>query len=680
MTIRRLLAVVTILLAVAFGYAGASSAQSSSLHPYDSANLDKSCKPCDDFAQFAGGGWKKDHPIPPEHSGWGSFVIVAEENQKKMKSILEASAANTQSAAGSNDQKIGDFYASCMDTAAIDSQQSRPIQSALAEIQSIKAKDDLPAVVARLHSFGVDAFFAFASTPDFKNSSSIIAEADQAGLGLPDRDYYTRTDADSKSILEKYLAHVTRMFALLGDSQEKSSAEAKTVLAIETGLANGSLTNVELRNPEIQYHIVDISGLKALTPHFAWPAYFSAASHPEFTTINAAQPAFFKALDQQLASRSLDDLRTYLRWRLVDRMAPFLSTPFETENFEFGGKILTGTKELPDRWKRCSRSIDQNLGQALGQLYVQKYFPPDAKTRMLDMVHELMTALRQDIPTLDWMGPETKKAALAKLDAFGMKIGYPDKWRDYSALKIDRGPYADNIIRAAAFETTRDLNKIGKPRDLAEWFATPITVDAYYSGQRNEIVFPAGILQPPFFDTQRDDAYNYGAIGAVIGHEITHGFDDEGAKFDPKGNLKNWWAPDDLKNFQVRGECVADQFSSYVVSGDLHENGKLVEGESIADLGGLAIAYAAYQHHIQSKPTVDDGSGFTPAQRFFLGYAQVWMFNLRPETEKLYANTNPHALPRFRTNGPLSNMAAFAAAFGCKKGDPMIRERACKIW
>lgn len=680
MGVRRLAAVLTFLFGVAVVYVGSSSAQKGSLHPYDSANLDKSCKPCDDFAQFAGGGWKKSHPIPPEHSGWGSFVIVAEENQKKMKGILEASAANRQSLPGSNDQKIGDFYASCINTAAVDSEGWKPIQSAVTEIQSLKSKEELPELIARLHSFGVDAFFAFASTPDFKNSSSIIAEADQSGLGLPDRDYYTRSDAESKALRDKYVSHVAHMFTLLGDSQEKSSAEATTVLEIETSLANGSLTNVELRNPEIQYHILDGSGLKSLTPHFTWPAYFKAAGHPEFASINAAQPGFFKAMDEQLAARSLDELKTYLRWRLVDRMAPFLSAPFDTEHFEFSGKTLTGAEEMPERWKRCSRSIDQNLGQALGQLYVQKYFPPDAKARMLDMVHNLMAALRQDIPTLQWMGPETKKAAIAKLNAFGVKIGYPDKWRDYSALKIDRGSYASNVMRAAAFETARDLNKVGKPRDLAEWFATPITVDAFYSGQRNEIVFPAGILQPPFFDTERDDAYNYGAIGAVIGHEITHGFDDEGAKFDPQGNLRNWWAPDDLKNFQARGECVADQFSSYVVSGDLHENGKLVEGESIADLGGLAIAYAAYQHHIQSKQPADDGSGFNPAQRFFLGFAQVWMFNLRPETEKLYANTNPHALPRFRTNGPLSNMAEFAAAFGCKKGDPMVREKVCKIW
>lgn len=682
MAVRRLLAVLTLLFATAVLYIAGStaSARSSSLRPYDSANLDKTCKPCDDFAQFAGGGWRKSHPIPSEYPVWGSFLILGDENQKKMRAILEAAAENKQSAPGSNDQKIGDFYASCIDTVVVDSEGTKPLQPALDEIASLKSKEELAAPIAHLHEWGVHALFDFGSTPDFKDSSKIIAEADQSGLGLPDRDYYTRTDEESKALRQKYANHIARMLTLLGDSPEKASAEAKVILQIETQLAVASMTNVELRSPETQYHILDLTGLKQLTPHFSWPTYFKAAGHAEFSSINVAQPAFFKAMDEEIASRSLEDWKTYLRWHLVDRMAPSLSAPFVTEDFDFSSKTLTGAKDMPERWKRCSRSVDRNLGQALGQLYVRKYFSADAKARMLDMVHDLTAALREDIPTLAWMGPETKKAAIAKLDAFGVKIGYPDKWLDYSALKIERGSHAANVGRAYAFETARDLNKVGKPRDLSEWQISPITVDAFYSGQRNEIVFPAGILQPPFFDTQRDDAYNYGAIGAVIGHEITHGFDDQGAKFDPQGNLRNWWAQDDLKNFQERGQCVADQFSGYMVAGDLHENGKLVEGESIADLGGLAIAYAAYQKHMQLKPPVDDGSGFTPAQRFFLGFAQVWTFNARAEFEKLQANTDPHALPRFRSNGPLSNMTEFAAAFACKKGDPMVRQNACRIW
>jgi putative endopeptidase len=681
MAVRRFLAILTLLVGVAVLYLAdvTSSAPHGFLRPYDSANLDRSCKPCDDFAQFAGGGWQKTHPIPPEYSSWGSFFIVMDENQKRLKSILEA-AQNTAAPRSSNEQKIGDYYASCMDIAGNDAQGAKPIQESLDAIASMANKEDLPSLTARLHANGVHAFFDFASTLDYQDSSKVIAEADQGGLGLPDRDYYTRTDAESKALRDKYVAHVAKLFVLLGDSSEKASAGANTVLAMETRLANASLTNVEARNPEIQYHILDLAKLKALTPHFSWPAYFQAAGHPEFTSINAAQPGFFKAMDAEIAARPLGDLKTYLRWRLIDRMAPFLSTPFLVEDFDFEDKTLTGATEILPRWKFCSRSVDRNLGEAVGQLYVQKYFSADAKARMLEMVHELTAALREDIPTLSWMGPQTKQAAIAKLDAFGVKIGYPDKWRDYSALTIDRAPYALNVMRAAAFETARDLNKVGKPLDRSEWFISPVTVDAFNSGQRNEIVFPAGILQPPFFDTRRDDAYNYGAIGAVIGHEITHGFDDQGAKFDPQGNLRNWWAPDDLKNFQERGQCVADQFSGYVVEGDLHQNGKLVEGESIADLGGLAIAYAAYQHHIQSKPPVDDGSGFTPVQRFFLGFAQVWMFNVRPAAARLSANTNPHALPKFRTNGPLSNMAEFASAFGCHKGDAMVREKVCKIW
>ena len=658
-----------------------TNAQDQSKHSYDPANLDRSCKPCDDFNEFASGSWLKSHPIPPEYPLWGSFITVIDENQKKLKSLLETAAQNTAAAPGSVEQKIGDFYSTCIDTSVANGQGAKPIESALREIAALKTKDDLPVLTARLHFWRVRPFFLFSSQQDLKDSTKVIGEADQGGLGLPDRDYYTRSDPDSQALREKYAAHVTKMFSLLGDSAEQAAYEAKAVMAIESALAAASLTNVELRNPDLLYHIHSLSALAELTPHFSWTAYFQAAGHPELREINVSEPTFFKTLDAQIAGHSLDDWKAYLRWNLVSRTAPYLSEPFVNEDFDFNERILSGTKEPSPRWKICSRAADRYLGEALGRLYVQKFFPPEAKARMQEMVRELMDALRADIPTLSWMGAETKKAAIAKLDAFGVKIAYPDKWRDYSALAIDRGPYVLNVMRATDFLTRRDLNKIGKPVDRSEWDLSPTTVDAFNNGQMNEIVFPAGILQPPFFDFSRDDAYNYGAIGAVIGHEITHGFDDQGARFDPHGNLRNWWAPDDLKNFQARGQCVADQFSGYVVEGDLHENGKLVEGESIADLGGLAIAYAAYQKHLAKKPAVaDDGSGFSPTQRFFLGYAQVWAVNVRPETAKLMANTNPHALPRFRTNGPLSNMAQFAKAFGCKKGEPMVRENACKIW
>jgi putative endopeptidase len=652
----------------------------SSSHGYDPANLDKTCRPCDDFFQFANGGWLKDNPIPAEYPAWGSFVMLADENQKQLRTILDSATADKSASPGSNEQKIGDFYSSCMDTTAIDAHGDKPLSPLFAQIDQLKDRESISPLIARLHAQGVGGYFVFASTQDLKDSTKVIGEADQAGLGLPDRDYYTRTDADSRKLREEYIEHVAKMFTLLGDSSERSAAEAKTVLDIETSLANASMTNVELRNPEIQYHIMNLSQLGGLTPHFAWNVYFQAAGHPELTQINIGQPQFFKEMDKQLALRPLDDWKTYLRWHLIHGTAQFLSDPFVQENFNFNVRILTGTQELRPRWKRCADTTDHYLGEALGQLYVRKYFPPEAKARALEMVHNLIAALQDDIPTLSWMGPETKKAAIAKLEAFGVKIGYPDKWRDYSSLKIDRGPYVSNVVRAAQFETARDLNKIGKPVDRTEWGMTPPTVDAYNNGQLNEIVFPAGILQPPFFDPNRDDAYNYGGMGAVIGHEITHGFDDQGAKFDPQGNMKNWWSPEDLKQFQDRGNCISHQFSGYIVDGDQHENGELIEGESIADLGGLTVAYAAYQKHLQGKPQQADANGFTPDQRFFLGWAQIWALNVRPEAAKLQANTDPHPLPRFRTNGPTSNMIEFARAFGCKKGDPMVRETVCKIW
>jgi putative endopeptidase len=666
--------------AVAVAERLSARADQSSSRGYDTANLDKTCKPCDDFFQFANGGWLKNNPIPAEYPDWGSFTTLAYENQKKLRTILDSAAADKSAVSGSNEQKIGDFYASCMDATAIDGQGDKPLAPQFAQIDQLKDRDSVSPLIARLHAQGVDGFFAFASTQDLKDSAKVIGEADQGGLGLPDRDYYTRTDTGSKKLRDEYAEHVAKMFTLLGDSPEKSKAEAKIVLDIETSFANASMTNVELRDLETQYHIMNLSQLRGVTPHFSWEAYFQAAGRPELTQINIAQPQFFKEMDTQLAERPLNEWKTYLRWHLIHSTAQFLSDPFVQENFNFNERILAGTQELRPRWKRCTSATDQYLGQALGQLYVQKYFSSEAKAQVLEMVHNLIAALQSDIPTLSWMGPETKKAAIEKLEAFGVKIGYPDKLRDYSALNIERGLYVFNVFRAAQFEFARDLNKIGKPLDRTEWGMTPPTVDAYYRPQYNEIVFPAGILQPPFFDPNRDDAYNYGGMGAAIGHEITHGFDDQGAKFDPQGNMKDWWTPEDLKKFQDRGDCISAQFNGYVVEGDLHENGKLVEGESIADLGGLTIAYAAYQKHLQGKPQDADASGFTPDQRFFLGWAQIWAANVRPETARLLANTNPHPLPRLRTNGPTSNMIEFARAFGCKKGDPMVRATICKIW
>jgi putative endopeptidase len=646
---------------------------------FDTANLDKTCKPCDDFYQFAMGGWMKGNPIPPEYSVWGSFSQLADKNQKNLREILEA-AASAKSAPGSNTQKIGDFYASCMDTAAIDAAGAKPIEPELTQIVAVQTLADLQAETARLHARGVGVLFRFNSSQDAKDSTQEIGAAFQGGLGLPEREYYLKQDEKSTKLREAYEKHVANMLTLLGDPADVSGTEAAAVMKIETAVATASMKNTDLRDPDKTYHKMKLTELKALTPDFSWELYFKAVGHPELKEINVGQPDFFKALDGQLTATPIADWKTYLRWHLVNSAASGLSEKFVNEDFDFRGKTLTGAKEIQPRWKRCVQATDRNLGEALGQVYVQKYFPPAAKARALEMVHNLLAALKDDLQTLPWMGAETRAQATAKLEAFMLKIGYTDKWRDYTALKIDRRSYAENMVRASEFDFARRLGKIGKPVDRTEWGMTPPTVNAYNNSSMNEIVFPAGIMQPPFYDPNADDAVNYGGMGAVIGHEITHGFDDHGSKFDGKGNLKDWWTPEDLKNFNARAKCVSDQFDGYVVDGDLHENGKLVLGESIADLGGLAIAYAAYEKSLQGKPRPPDKDGFTPVQRFFLGWAQVWGANERIEYARLMANTNPHPLGRFRGNGPLSNMAEFAKAFGCKQGDAMVREQACKIW
>lgn len=648
-------------------------------HGFDVANLDRTCKPCDDFYQFAVGGWLKANPIPPEYAEWGSFIILDEKNLQALHGILEAAAMNSSAAPGSNEQKIGDFYASCMDSKAIDAQGLQPIAAELASIDSIHDTAGLLTAGARLQTEGVGVLFNFGSNQDFKDSSKVIGEADQGGLGLPDRDYYTRDDDESKKLRQQYVEHVAKLFALMGE-QDKSAAEAKVVLDIETSLAKASMGNVDRRDPQKVYHKMSIAEAQALAPHLSWDAYFQAVGSPKLAEINIGQPDFFKAVDAMLENISLADWKTYYRWQLINRSSGLLSDSFVQENFAFNDRILRGSKEIRPRWKRCTAATDSQLGEALGQVYVQKYFPPDAKARALELVHNLLAALRDDLQTLQWMSPATRKAAIEKLEAFTLKIGYPDRWRDYSALKIDRSSYALNAFRATQFENSRDLAKIGKPVDRGEWVMTPPTVNAYYNPLLNEIVFPAGILQPPYYDPDRDDAYNYGGIGAVIGHEISHGFDDQGAQFDPRGNLKNWWTPEDLKSFEDRGECVAKQFDGYEVEKGLHENGKLVEGESIADLGGAALAYAAFQKSMVGKSREKDANGFTPEQRFFLGWAENWAANVRPELARLRTNSNPHPLDKFRANAPLSNMAEFAKAFGCKKGDAMVRAQVCKIW
>jgi putative endopeptidase len=646
---------------------------------FATSNLDKTCKPCDDFYQFAMGGWIKNNPIPPEYPRWGTFAELAEKNQTAMRQILDT-AMSAKAAAGSNEQKIGDFYASCMDTASIETAGMKPISADFAAIHAMQDRNALLNEVAVLHREGVGAIFGFDSIQDFGDSTKVIGNARAAGLGLPDRDYYTKDDDSSKQIRAGYLEHVAKMFQLAGDTAQQAAAEAKTVMTIESALASASLTRVQRRDPKALYHKHSPAQLKELTPELSWDSYFRAVGVPSQAEINVSQPVFFKEVNRQLTATSLEDWMVYLRWHVLHNRAAELPEVFVQENFNFYGKQLSGAKEIQPRWKRCVQSVNGNLGEALGEVYVNKYFPPAAKAQAREMVRNLMAALHDDLPTLSWMGPETKKASTEKLDAFMVKIGYTDKWRDYSHLPVDRGSYLANVARADEFETARELAKIGKPVDHTEWGMTPPTVNAYYSPTMNEIVFPAGILQPPFYDPKADDAVNYGGMGAVIGHEITHGFDDQGSQFDARGNLRNWWTPEDRKNFDERANCVQTQFDGYEVEPGLHQNGKLVLGESIADLGGLTISYAAYEKSLEGKPRPKDLDGFTPEQRFFLGWAQVWGTNTRPEFARLQTNTDPHPLPHFRGNGPLSNMAVFAQAFGCKKGDAMVREQACKIW
>jgi putative endopeptidase len=670
-----------VLLALVLGLAVVAQTDSNS-RGFDVSRMDRTASACNDFYQFANGNWLKATEIPAAFSSWGSFNILAENNRKTLHEILDEAAQKTNAAKGSNEQKIGDYYASCLDEAKREAQGTKPLQPEFAAIEKIKDLKDLQAEVAHLHRAAIPTLFSFGSLPDLKNSSMVGGFAGQGGLSLPNRDYYTKDDDKSKELREKFVQHVGRMFQLLGDSADTAAANAKTVMAIEMRLAQNSRTPVELRDFSKQYNKMNLAQLKTLTPAFSWPDYFKGIGAPNITEINVGHPEFFQAMNKMLTDVPLAEWKTYLRWQLITAVAPALSSQFDNENFDFFSKTLQGRKEQYPRWRRCVAATDTNLGEALGQVYVARAFTPESKARMQKMINNLMTAFRERLSKIDWMSDETRRAAIAKLDAFGQKIGYPDKWIDYSALNVTRDSYLENVLRAGEFQEARDLKKIGKPVDRTEWGITPPTVNAYNNWLYNEIVFPAGILQAPFFNAEADDAINYGSIGAVIGHEITHGFDDQGAKFDKEGNLQNWWTEADLKNFEQRSDCIVNQFSSFEVEKGLNMQGKLVAGESIADLGGLYVAYDAFQKSMQGKPRPANVGGFTPEQRFFLGWAQVWASKARPEFERLLAQSDPHPLSRFRVNGPLSNMPTFAEAFQCKTGDPMVRPvtNRCQIW
>jgi endothelin-converting enzyme/putative endopeptidase len=645
---------------------------------FDVKNIDPSANPCTDFYQYACGSWNKNNPIPADQSRWGRFEALAERNREILRQILEE-AAKPDPKRDAVTQKIGDYYAACMDEKAIDAKGLAPLQPEIDRIRALKDKSELATEIARLHRNGVEALFEFSSGQDFKDSSQVIAQLDQGGLGLPDRDYYLKEDAESAELRQKYLAHVERIFELAGEKPEQAKADAAIVMKMETDLAKASLDLVSRRDPEKVYHKMTRQEVEALDKNFQWSRYLTATGAPPFQTANVAWPDFFKALDGQIESHSLEDWGAYLTWHLLHADTAFLPAAFVRETFSFYGQTLTGQKEMRPRWKRCVDYADNQLGEALGSKFVERTFGAEGKQRTLQMVDALEKALGQDIETLGWMTPATREKAIEKLKAITNKIGYPDKWRDYSSVAIARDDAMGNSFRADQFEFQRQLNKIGKPLDRGEWGMTPPTVNAYYDPSMNNINFPAGILQPPFFDGKMDDAVNFGAVGMVIGHELTHGFDDEGREFDGQGNLKDWWTPADAKEFESRTACLVKEYSAFSVAPGANVKGDLTLGENAADNGGARIALMALLNTIGNgpKPAVD---GFTPEQRFFLSFGQIWCENMRPEAAKLLVQTNPHSPPEFRVKGVLVNMPEFQKAFSCQAGQPMVSANACRVW
>jgi putative endopeptidase len=639
--------------------------------------LDTHASPAQSFFQYANGGWQKSNPIPAAYSSWGTFNILQVRNEKITRQLIE-DAAKAHAPDGSTAQKVGDFYASGMDEKVIDSLGVGPLSPQLDDIAGIHSLSDLQKEVAQLQMIGVDAMFGFGEMEDFKNSSQIIGAAAQGGLGLPDRDYYLKQDPKFKQVRAEYVAHVARTFQLLGDGKEQAAQEAQTVMTIETGLAEASMSRVDERNPHAIYHVMNVVELDRSTPNFSWGRYFREVGHPEIQSINLMMPQFFGALGKDLRSVSLDQWKVYLRWRLIDAFAPDLSQPFVAEDFKMES-VISGAQKLLPRWQRVVHAENDALGFAIGRLYVEKEFPPSSKAAVLAILHNVRGALRDDLATLSWMTPATRKAAIVKLDMMGERIGYPDKWRDYSTLRIDRGPYVLNVMRANEFEQKREMSKIGKPVDRSEWLMTPQEVNAYYYPPQNNINFPAGILQAPFFDPKAPPAVNYGAVGWVMGHEMTHGFDDQGSQFDGHGNLKNWWAPEDAKRFRAATSCVSDQFSSYTVDGDLHVQGKLVTGEETADLGGMMLAWRAF-HASKAYKEAKTLDGFTPDQQFFLGAAHVWADNTRPAELRRRVTIDPHAPAQYRVNGTLVNLPQFQDAFHIPAGSPMVNPHRCVIW
>lgn len=650
----------------------------------DVSAMDKTADPCVDFYQYTCGGWMKNNPIPADQAKWDVYRKLAEDNQRYLWGILESLATQTANRNAAQ-QKTGDYFAACMDEAAVEKRGASSLRPYLAKINSMQSKADLPKVLGSLHVLTGDdgLFFSFSANQDFSNSSQVIAFAGSGGLGLPDRDYYLKDDEKSKTIRSQYMAHVTQMFVLLGDGSvnnlEIAKGAAETVMAIETALAKATLTRVEKRDPYKLFHKMNARRLQALTPDFNWRAYFGAIGVKNLSTFNVTEPAFYKALNQQLKMLGLDDIKTYLRWQIARANAPYLSAAFVNENFAFFSQILRGVPEQKPRWKRCVALVDGQLGEALGQEFVSRAFSPELKAKTLRMTRQIEQAMADDIKSLSWMSAATKQKAQEKLHAVVNKIGYPDQWRDYSAYVVKSDDFLGNVERGNLFETRRQLAKIGKPLNRGEWSMTPPTVNAYYNPQMNDINFPAGVLQPPLYDPKMDDAPNYGNTGGTIGHELTHGFDDEGRQFDAKGNLKNWWTKEDSKEFTDRAQCIVDQYAQYTIVDDIKINSKLTLGEDVADLGGLILGWMAWKTEIAKVPAASR-DGLTPEQRFFVGYAQWACENDRPENLRVKALTDPHSPGKYRINGLVVNMPEFEKAFSCKPGQPMVRENRCRIW
>ena len=645
----------------------------------DTGSMDRGVDPCVNFYQYSCGNWRRQNPIPPDQSSWSVYDKLADENLRLLWGVLQQEADSSHSRTP-NEQKIGDFFHACMDEGAIANAGLDPLRPALAAIDAVQSKRELATLLAREHvQQNSNALFNFGSNQDFANAQQVIAFAEAGGLGLPDRDYYVKTDAKSQETRAKYLDHVARILTLAGEDTAAAHRHADIVMSIETALAKASLTRVERREPHNLFHKMKTAEFKALTPDFDWDAYLSGIGLAPPAVVNVTQPAFYKEVQQLLKERDLADWKTYLRWQLLDGNARYLSPPFVNENFAFFSKYLRGVEQLPPRWKTCVRLIDRNLGEALGEVYVQKVFTPEAKKQTLEMTTQIETEMGNEIRQLPWMSSQTRQKALEKLHSVVNKIGYPDKWRDYSSVAVKPDDFLGDIDRARAFENHRDIAKIGKPVDRTEWDMTPPTVDAYYNGQMNDINFPAGVLQPPLFDLKIDAAPNYGDTGGTIGHELTHAFDDEGRQFDAHGNLKDWWTAKDAAEFEKRVNCVRAQYAQYTIVDDIKINSKLTSGEDVADLGGELLAWLAWKAATRNRH-LEPIDGLTPEQRFFVGFAQWDCANERPETLRVQAVTNPHSPPEYRINGVVANLPEFQQAFSCKAGQPMVRAESCKVW